>query len=202
MGFLGNLFKSKRRRQLEREVAVQQVLTLHRQRVKELEKHEREYAQKAVRARREGDKSNYHKLVRLIAQTMNERRRLQSSLLSFEALVQTQKRVEGYAAFADGMRNATRAIAEVFRDIDLNKVVLQLDTAVTQAQSLDVAMDNVLDRISTTLFEGPEAAAGEAVSVDEIDKMLTEETEHAEASGGDEIEHLLGKVEEKLKEAK
>lgn len=202
MGFLGNLFKSRRRRQLEREVAVQQVLNLHRRRIKELEKHEREYGQKAVRARREGDKNNYRKLVRLLAQTINERRRLQSSLLSFEALVQTQKRVEGYAAFADGMKNATKAIAEVFRDIDLDKVVVQLDTAVSQAQSLDVAMDNVLDRISTTLFEGPESTAEDAVSVEEIDKMLGEETEHAEESADDEIERLLGTVEEKLKESK
>lgn len=202
MGFLGNLFKSKRRRQLEREMAVQQVLTLHRRRIKELEGHERRYADMAVRARREGDKANFQKLLRLTAQTMNERRRLGSALLSFEALVQTQKRIVGYAQFADGMEKATKSIQEVFTGLDLTKVAAKVQEAAMQAQSLDATMTNVLDQISVSLFETPEAAGGaEDVKVEDIEKMLSEEAEGKEASADEEIRSLLGRVEEKLKES-
>ena len=201
MGFLGNLFKSKRRRQLEREMAVQQVLGLHRRRIKELTGHERRYADMAVRARREGAKANFQQLLRLVAQTMNERRRLHSALLSFEALVQTQKRIEGYSAYAEGMQKATRAIQEVFEGLDLAGVVVKVDEAVSQARSLDAAMTNVLDRVSVSLFETPEAAGEEAVSVEEVEKMLTEEAVGEEATADEEIARLLGRVEEKLKES-
>ncbi|MHC4201060.1 MAG: hypothetical protein ACYSU0_13795 [Planctomycetota bacterium] len=202
MGFLGNLFKSKRKRQLEREMAVQQVLALHRRRIKELEGHERRYADMAVRARREGDKANFQKLLRLTAQTMNERRRLGSALLSFEALVQTQKRIEGYAQFADGMQKATRSIQEVFEGLDLTGVATKVQEAAMQAQSLDVAMTSVLDQVSVSLFETPEAAglSEEIVSVEDVEKMLSEEAEGKEATADEEIKRLLGRVEDKLKE--
>ena len=200
MGFLGNLFKSKQRRQLEREMAIQNVLSLHKRRIKELTGHERRYADMAVRARREGDKSNFQKLLRLTAQTMNERRRLNSALLSFEALVQTQKRIEGYAQFAGGMDKATQAIQQVFDGLDLSNVATKVREASTQAQSLDATMNNVLDQVSMSLFETPDDVTEGAVSVEDVEKLLTEEAEGAEASADDEVKRLLGRVEKKLKE--
>ena len=200
MGFLGNLFKSKQRRQLEREMAIQNVLSLHKRRIKELTGHERRYADMAVRARREGDKSNFQKLLRLTAQTMNERRRLNSALLSFEALVQTQKRIEGYAQFAGGMDKATQAIQQVFEGLDLSNVATKVREASTQAQSLDATMNNVLDQVSMSLFETPDDVTEGAVSVEDVEKLLTEEAEGAEASADDEVKRLLGRVEKKLKE--
>ncbi len=199
MGMFGNLFKSKRRRQLEREMAIQQVLGLHRRRIKELEVHERSYADKAVRAKREGDKGNFRKLLKLTAQTMNERRKLRSALLSFEALLQTQKRIEGYASFAEGMGKATMAIQEVFEGLDLSGVAMKVNEAAAQARSLDMAMDNVLDQLSSSLFEMP-GEMDEGVSVEDVEKMLTEEATGEEATADDEIKGLLGRVEAKLKE--
>ncbi|MHC5054177.1 MAG: hypothetical protein ACYTKD_05615 [Planctomycetota bacterium] len=200
MGFLGNLFKSKQRRQLEREMAIQNVLSLHKRRIKELTTHERRYADMAVRARREGDKTNFQKLLRLTAQTMNERRRLKSASLSFEALVQTQKRIEGYAHFAEGMGKATQAIQQVFDGLDLSSVATKVREASMQAQSLDATMNNVLDQVSVSLFETPDDVTEGAVSVEDVEKLLTEEAEGAEGSADDEVKLLLGRVEEKLKE--
>ena len=197
-----DLFKSKKKRRLEREAAVRQAVALHRRRVKELQKHEREYAAMAVRAKREGDNANYRRIVRLLAQTVNERRRVQSSLLSFEALIQTHKRVEGFASFANGVRNAAKAISEVVEGLDMESVVAGMEKAVVEAQSLDEVMDGLLERMSDALFEAPESAADGAVTPEEIDEMLDEEAKHSEHSASDEIDRLLESVERKIKESK
>ena len=63
---LGGLFKSKQQRQLERDMAIQGVLDLHKRRIRDLNKHEKGYAEKAIRAKRQGDKANYDKPARLL----------------------------------------------------------------------------------------------------------------------------------------
>ncbi len=48
----GNLFKSKRQREMDREIAIQRALGLHRQQIAKLQQHERQYMEKAIRARK------------------------------------------------------------------------------------------------------------------------------------------------------
>src|SRR4030042_1692879 len=91
---LGGLFKSGQQRQLERDMAIQNVIDLHKRRIRDLNKHERGYCEKAIRAKRQGDKVNYEKLARLLVQTINERRRVESALLTFEALGRTKTNTE------------------------------------------------------------------------------------------------------------
>ena len=79
---LGGLFKSKQQRQLERDMAIQNVLDLHKRRIRDLKKHERGYAEKSVRAKRQGDKVNCQKLAKLLVQTINERRSVFDSQVS------------------------------------------------------------------------------------------------------------------------
>src|SRR4030042_3248734 len=160
---MARLFKSKQQRQLERDMAIQNVLDLHRRRIRDLNKHEHGYCEKAIRAKRQGDKSNYQKLTRLLVQTMNERRRIERALLTFEALVQTKERIEGYGQFAKGLQSATKSISSVFKNIDLSKTVTDLNMAMAQAKQMDRAMTMVLDRVSDTAFEADYEGGEDAV---------------------------------------
>ncbi|MBN2590028.1 MAG: hypothetical protein JXA96_09205 [Sedimentisphaerales bacterium] len=196
------LFKSKQQRQLERDMAIQNVLDLHKRRIRDLNKHERGYCEKAIRAKRQGDKANYQKLSRLLVQTMNERRRIESALLTFEALVQTKERIEGYGQFAKGLQTATKSISSVFKNIDLTKTVTDLNMAMGQAKQMDRAMTMVLDRVSDTAFEPDYEADEENVGIEQIDAMISERAEMAEGQVDGKIDDMLGEIEKQLKKEK
>ena len=196
---LGGLFKSRQQRQLERDMAIQNVLDLHKRRIRDLNKHEHGYCEKAIRAKRQGDKGNYQKLAKLLVQTMNERRRIESALLTFESLVQTKEKIEGYGQFAKGLQAATKSISSVFKNIDLANTITELNMAMARAKQMDRTMSMVLDRVSDTTFEADYEGDEEAVSFEQIDSMITERAQMAEGQVDNKIDEMLGEIESQLK---
>jgi hypothetical protein len=199
---LGSLFKSKMQRQLERDMAVQNVVDLHRRRVRDLNKHERGYCEKAVRAKRQGDKANYQKLIKLLVQTMNERRRVESALLTFESLVQTKEKIEGYGSFAKGLQAATKSISTVFKDIDLTKTMGELNMAMARAKQMDRTMNMVLDRVSGSTLDADYEGDDEAVGFEQVDSMISEKAGLEEGQVDGQIDQMLSDIESQLKKEK
>ncbi len=198
----GGLFKSKQQRQLERDMAIQNVIDLHRRRIRDLNKHERGYCEKAIRAKRQGDKANYEKLARMLVQTINERRRVESALLTFEALVQTKDKIESYGQFATGLQAATKSISAVFKNVDLAKTVTELNMAMARAQQMDRTMTMVLDRVSDSAFVGDYEGDEEAVDISQIDSMLSERAQMEEGQVDGKIDQMLSEIEGQLKKEK
>jgi hypothetical protein len=199
---LGGLFKSRQERQLERDMAIQNVIDLHKRRVRDLNKHERGYCEKAIRAKRQGDKVNYDKLARLLVQTINERRRVESALLTFEALVQTKDKIESYGQFAKGLQAATKSIASVFKNVDLAKTVTELNMAMARAKQMDRTMTMVLDRVSDSAIVGEYEGDEEAVDVSQIDSMISERAQMEEGQVDGKIDEMLSEIENQLKKEK
>ena len=199
---LSGLFKSRQQRQLERDMAIQSVVDLHKRRIRDLNKHERGYCEKAIRAKRQGDKVNYEKLARLLVQTINERRRVESALLTFEALVQTKDKIESYGQFAKGLQAATKSIASVFKNVDLAKTITDLNMAMARARQMDRTMTMVLDRVSDSAFVGDYEGDEEAVDVSQIDSMLSERAQIEEGQVDGKIDEMLSEIERQLKKEK
>ena len=199
---LGGLFKSRQQRQLERDMAIQNVVDLHKRRIRDLNKHERGYCEKAIRAKRQGDKVNYEKLARLLVQTINERRRVESALLTFEALVQTKDKIESYGQFAKGLQAATKSIASVFKNVDLARTITELNMAMARAKQMDRTMTMVLDRVSDSAFVGEYEGDEEAVDISQIDTMIGERAKLEEGQVDGKIDEMLGEIEGQLKKEK
>ena len=180
-------------------MAIQGVIDLHKRRVRDLNKHERGYCEKAIRAKRQGDKVNYDKLARMLVQTINERRRVESALLTFEALVQTKDKIESYGQFAKGLQAATKSISAVFKNVDMSKTVTDLNMAMARAQQMDRTMTMVLDRVSDSAFVGDYEGDEEAVDVSQIDSMLSERAQMEEGQVDGKIDQMLSEIESQFK---
>jgi len=196
---LGGLFKSKQQKQLERDMAIQGVLDLHCRRIRDLKKHEHGYCEKAVRAKRQGDKGNYQKLIKLLVQTMNERRRLDSALLTFEAMVQTKQRIESYGEFAKGLQSATKSIMAVFKNIDVTKMVTDLNLAMGKAKQMDRTMNMVLDRVSDTSLDFEPETDDETINFEQIDAMISNQAKVDDGRVDSQIDAMLTDIESRLK---
>lgn len=191
-----NLFKSKRQRELDRDIAIQRALTIHRQHAAKLARHERQYMEKAIRAKKSGDKANLQRLCRMVAQTINERRAIESQLLYFETILQTRDKVRLFKDFAQGMKAMARSIGDVFRDFDAGDVMRDVETALAQSSQLETAMSMVLDRISATEMAAPTDVEG--IGAEDIERIISDQAVAQEANMDKEIEAGLKAIEREL----
>ena len=193
---LEKLFKSKQQRELDREVAIQRALALHRQHASKLQQHERQYMEKAVRAKRAGDKVNFQRLCRMVAQTTNERRAIESQLLYFETILQTRDKVRLFKDFAGGMKAMAKSIGDVFRDLDAGDMLKDVETALAQSSQLETTMSLVLDRISSSQMSS--SSDVEAITAEEIERIVAGQQASADTTIDKQIEAGLKAIEREL----
>ncbi len=196
-GMFENLFKSKRRREIERDIKIQRSLSLHRQHVAKLAQHERQYMEKARRAKKAGDTQNFRQLCRLIAQTTAQRRAIESQLLHFETLLQTRDRAKLFGEFAKGMKAMSHSIRDTFKDFDADSMMRDLDQTLAQSTQMESAMSMVLDRISSaTDLEA--IGLEDAISAEEIERLVAEQIDSDSESVDKEIEAGLREIEKRI----
>jgi len=192
----GKLFKSKRQRELERDIAIRRALGLHRQHANKLGQHERQYMEKALRAKKSGDKVNFQRLCRMVAQTTNERRAIESQLLYFETILQTRDKVRLFKDFAGGMKAMARSIGDVFREFDAGDVLKDVEIALAQSTQLESTMSLVLDRISSA--EMSTSGDVEGIRPEDIERIVSGQAASEEANVDKEIEAGLKAIEREL----
>jgi len=192
-----NLFKSKRQREIEREINIQRSLSLHKQQVNKLTQHERQYMEKAQRAKKMGDNANLRQLCKLIAQTTNQRRAIESQLLHFETLIQTRDRAKLFGEFAKGMKAMSLSIRDTFQEFNAEEIMRDLDTTLVQTTQMENAMSMVLDRVSA--ISDMQVAGEESVTADDVLKSINERTENASDSIDKEIDACLKAIDQTLR---
>ncbi|TVS20890.1 MAG: hypothetical protein EA424_01675 [Planctomycetaceae bacterium] len=190
------LFKSKQQRELDREIAIQRALALHRQHASKLQQHERQYMEKAVRAKRSGDKVNFQRLCAMVAQTTNERRAVESQLLYFETILQTRDKVRLFKDFAGGMKAMAKSIGDVFREFDAGDMLKDVETALAQSGQLETTMSLVLDRISASQMTG--AAVTDGITAEDIERIVAQQETADRVNIDKEIEAGLKAIEREL----
>jgi hypothetical protein len=192
-----NLFKSKRQREIERDINIQRSLSLHKQQVNKLAQHERQYMEKAQRAKNMGDNVNLRQLCKLMAQTTNQRRAIESQLLHFETLIQTRDRAKLFGEFAKGMKAMSLSIRDTFQEFNADEIMRDLDMTLAQTSQMENAMTMVLDRVSAATdiqVAGEDACTAEMV-LESINKQETAMSDSLDK----EIEASLKAIEQKLR---
>ena len=159
--------------------------------------HERQYTEKAQRAKKMGDTANFRQLCRLIAQTTNQRRAIESQLLHFETLLQTRDRAKLFGEFAKGMKAMSLSIRDTFHDFNAEEVMTDLEKTLAQTEHMENAMSMVLDRVSAAT--DIQASGENVVSAEDIEKIINGQ-EIGESDALDkEIEASLKAIEQKLR---
>lgn len=195
----GSIFKSKETRERERSFRIKQALRKHERHITDLEKHERQYMEKAVRAKKAGDAQNLQILCGMIAQTMNQRKAIQSQLLHFETLVQTRDRINLIHDLSGAMKALNNSVSQMFRDFNPGELMKGLDATLMNAEQMTEAMDMVIDRIATSGIN--ETNQSEGVSADDIMKIIGNQAvaeERSDATQNSLIDENLKQIERML----
>jgi len=165
------LFKSRGERDLDREVEIRRGVSLLRRTIRDLERNEKGYIEKARRAKQLGDGSQYAFLKQTIKRTASQRLLMERQLLNVETARQLKRQAEAHAQFADAMVAISTGIGAFFGRTDLKKTQQEFLRALDQAQTMEQRMEVFLDMTREAMGQA-EPAGAEVVSDEEIDRLV------------------------------
>lgn len=198
------LFKSREEKRIERNMEIRRGVNSLQRNIKDLFKHERDYVEKAKRAKKIGDKQQYDFLRRQLKKTAAQKRMRERQLLSIQTAIQIKDQAESDADFAKSMGAVAKSVAEVYGSVDFVKTQKNFEKAMYQAENIQQQMEVFLEMTQEHVMSGEVEGENEIISDKEIDRMLEEEVVREESEGVDkEIEKGLKSIQDELdKESK
>ncbi len=176
------LFKSKEERRLERDMRIRQGIRRIEKSISEQNKFTDEFVKNARSARQIGDPAQYQFIRSSLKKTATIKKLLERQLLAVKNALLIKRQAEASADFAEAMGLMAREVSRMYGDTDLAKTQMDWERALMQSQSMEERMQMFLDAIEQGAAADVSAAAtGEAISDEEIDRMIAAE-EQVEAA--------------------
>lgn len=192
------LFKSREERRIERNIEIRKGLNQIRGHVKNLERNEIGYVEKAKRAKQLGDPNQLAFLKKTIRKTLSQKLLLEKQLLNLETAIQIKSQTEAHAQFAKAMSAISKTIAEMFGAADLTNTQKDFEIAMSRAENMEERMSLFLESSEQAMFSG-ETASEETISDEEIDRLIESEAAFEEKKGIDEeIAKGLAEIDREL----
>lgn len=188
------LFKSKEERRLERDLKIRQGIRRIEKAVAEQNKFTEEFVKNARHARQIGDQASYLFIRNSLKKTATIKKLLERQLLAVKNALLIKRQAEASADFAEAMATMAREVSRLYGDTDLLKTQMDWEKALLQSQSMEERMQVFLDSIEQGAAADVSAAAGEAISDEEIDRMIAAEEQVAEAREAQQMSALRAEL--------
>jgi hypothetical protein len=184
------LFKSSEERRIERDIKIRQGIRRIEKAIREQGKFQDEFIKNAQHAKKIGDTAQYAFIRNSLKKTATIRKMLERQLLSVKNALLIKRQAEASADFASSMGIMATEIGRLFGETDLMKTQADWERAMVQSQTMEERMEMFLDTIEDVAAQDVEmSAAGEAVTDEEIDRLIEAE---AEAEHQKELDKLAG----------
>jgi len=184
------LFKSSEERRIERDMKIRQGIRRIEKSVREQSKFQDEFIRNAQQAKRIGDDAQYQFIRNSLKKTATIRKMLERQLLSVKNALLIKRQAEASADFASSMALMAKEIGRLFGETDLVKTQADWEKAMVQSQTMEERMSMFLDTVEDVAAQDVElSGASEAVSDEEIDRLIDAETE---AEHQKELDRLSG----------
>ncbi|MCE9584345.1 MAG: hypothetical protein K8T20_17800 [Planctomycetes bacterium] len=192
------IFKSKEEKRMDRDLEVRKGMNAIRRNLKDMDKHTKEFIDKAKKAKRIGDNEQLKFIKSALKKTALSKKLRERQLLSLETAMQIKNQAESDGEFAHAMLEVSKSISEVYGATDLAKTQKNFEKAMMQAETLQDRMQLVVESMSESLSASDEDAE-KILSDKDIDRMIDDEAVHEEKGELDkEIEKGLKEIEEEM----
>ncbi len=189
------LFKSSDERRIEREMKIRQGIRRIERAIREQGKFTDEFVGNAQRARAIGDNKQYQFIRNSLKKTMTIRKVLERQLLAVKNALLIKRQAEASADFTNAMGLMAREIGKLFGETDLVRTQADWEKAMIQSQSMEERMSVFLDSIEDIAQQDAEATTSEAVSDEEIDRLIAAEGEAEQAKEMGKIADLRAELD-------
>ncbi|MCC7508873.1 MAG: hypothetical protein IT464_05830 [Planctomycetes bacterium] len=187
------IFKSKEERRIARDMEIKKGIQRMKRQVRELNKSEEEWLEKARKAGRMGANDQLAFIRKSLKATTAQRRMLERQMLTIEAAYQMKNQAESFAVFAESMGVVSKSINEIYKTTDLESTQRNFEHAMMQAETMGQRMDLFLDMTKESLFEA-DSATGETLVTDaEIDQMIGVSTDDRKKKSREELDRDIAR---------
>lgn len=189
-----------RRRQtkeIEREVKFKQGLSRVRNYVQKSSQSQKRFWDLGKRALTLGDREQFRNIVKAYLRTGETINRWERYLVAIETVAVQRDQVKATGEFAKSMSALSNSMMAGAKPEDITKMQMELEQALTRAQTLDDTLTTMMDITSDTIFSAEGLSED---SLQEIETAIKSEAVHEEGEVlDDRIADGLRRIEEEMK---
>ncbi len=189
------LFKSKEERRIERDMKIRHGIRRIEKSIAEQKKFSDEFVKNARHAKQIGDTQSYQFIRNSLKKTATIQKLLERQLLAVKNALLIKRQAEATADFAGAMKIMASEVSRMYGEADLTKTQLEWEKALAQSQSMEERMSMFLDGME----EGAAmdvSASTEAITDDEIDRMIAAEEQVEDAREAQQMSALRAELEQ------
>lgn len=190
------LFKSKEERRIEQDMKIRAGIRRIEKSIAEQNKFSDEFVKNARQARQIGDMNQYAFIRNSLKKTATIKKLLERQLLAVKNALLIKRQAEASADFAAAMNIMASEVAKLYGDTDLVKTQTQWEKAMSQSQTMEERMQMFLDSIESGAAADISAAPAEAITDDEIDRLIAAEEQVEKAREGQQMSALRAELAE------
>jgi len=169
------LFKSKEERRIERDIKIRQGIRRIEKSIAEQNKFTDEFVKNARQAKQIGDMSSYQFIRNSLKKTATIKKILERQLLAVKNALLIKRQAEAAADFSGAMKTMAAEVSRLYGDTDLAKTQMDWERAMMQSQSMEERVTMFLESIESGAAADVSQAPAEAISDEEIDRMIAAE---------------------------
>jgi hypothetical protein len=188
------LFKSKEERRLERDMKIRQGIRRIEKAISEQNKFTDEFVKNARHAKEIGDQASYLFVRNSLKKTATIKKLLERQLLAVKNALLIKRQAEASADFAGAMSMMAQEVSRLYGDTDLVKTQMDWEKAMLQSQTMEERMTMFLDSVENTAAADVTAAQTEAISDEEIDRMIAAEEQVDQAREAQQMSALRAEL--------
>ncbi len=189
------LFKSAEERRVEREMKIRQGIRRIERAIREQSRFTDEFVRNAQRARAIGDDKQYQFIRSSLKKTMTIRKVLERQLLAVKNALLIKRQAEASADFTQAMALMASEIGKLFGETDLVRTQAEWEKAMVQSQTMEERMNMFLDSVEDIAQQDAAATSPEAVTDDEIDRLISAEADAEQARESEKLASLRAELD-------
>ncbi len=188
------LFKSKEERRIERDIKIRQGIRRIEKSIAEQNKFTDEFVKNARHARQIGDQASYLFVRNSLKKTAAIKKLLERQLLAVKNALLIKRQAEAAADFAGSMKIMAAEVGRLYGETDLAKTQMDWEKAMAQSQSMEERMTMFLEGMESAAAADISAAPVEAISDEEIDRMIAAEEQVDQAREARQMSDLRAEL--------
>lgn len=188
------LFKSSEERRLERDIKIRQGIRRIEKAIAEQTKFSDEFVRNARHAKQIGDNAQYMFIRNSLKKTATIKKMLERQLLAVKNALLIKRQAEATADFASAMSMMAREVSQLYGQADLLKTQTEWEKAMLRSQTMEERMGMFLDSIESAAQMDISAAPSEAISDEEIDRMIVAEEQVEKARDEQQMSALRAEL--------
>lgn len=190
------LFKSKEERRLERDLKIRQGIRRIEKSIAEQAKFSDEFVKNARHAKQIGDMASYQFIRNSLKKTATIRKLLERQLLAVKNALLIKRQAEASADFAAAMKTMAAEVSRLYGDTDLLKTQMDWEKAMAQSQTMEERIAMFLDGMEQAAAADVSQAPAEAITDEEIDRMIAAEEQVEKAREDQQMSALRAELEQ------